>query len=93
MKERNDKGKFLPGNSGRPGGTPNKVTKIQREFIQSLLDNQQDKIKSELKKLTGKDYINAITCLLEFALPKLSRTELSGDGPNTVQVITGMVIK
>lgn len=93
MKERNNKGKFLPGNPGRPEGTLNKVTKIQREFIQTLLDNQQDKIKSELENLTGKDYLNVITCLMEFALPKLNRTELSADGPNTIQVITGMVIK
>lgn len=92
MEQRNNKGKFLPGNPGRPEGVPNKVTKIQREFIQSLLDDQQDKIKDELEKLTGKDYLNAITGLLEFALPKLSRSELSADGP-TVQVITGMVIK
>ena len=92
MSERNSKGKFLPGNPGRPEGTLTKVTKIQREFIQFLLDNQQGKIKRELEKLTGKDYLNAITCLLEFALPKLSRSELSADGP-TVKVITGMIIK
>jgi len=54
MKERNKEGKFLPGNPGRPGGAPNKVTKLQREFIQSLIDDQQDKIKTELQKLTGK---------------------------------------
>ena len=63
MEQRNNKGKFLPGNPGRPEGTQNKVTKIQREFIQSLLDDQQDKIKSELKKLTGKDYLNVVTDL------------------------------
>ena len=92
MKERNEKGNFLPGNPGRPGGVPNKVTKIQREFIQSLLDDQQEKIKAELERLTGKDYINAITGLLEFVLPKLNRSELSSDKGNSVQIITGMVI-
>jgi len=90
--KRNEQGKFLPGNPGRPEGAPNKVTKMQREFIQSLLDDQQDKIKDELKKLTGKDYLNAVTGLLEFALPTLSRRELRADG-QTVEVITGMIIK
>jgi hypothetical protein len=94
MKERNSKGKFLPGNPGKPEGAVNKVKQIQREFIQSLLDDQQDKIKTELQKLTGKDYISAVTCLLEFALPKLNRTELTADadGPNDSKIITGMII-
>jgi hypothetical protein len=94
MKERNKEGKFLPGNPGRPEGVPNKVTKMQREFIQSLLDDQGPKIKDELKKLTGKDYISAVTCLLEFTIPKLNRTELTADadGPNGSKVITGMII-
>lgn len=92
MEQRNNKGKFLPGNPGKPEGAVNKVKQMQREFIQSLLDDQQDKIKDELQKLTGKDYLNAVTGLLEFALPKLSRSELSADGP-TVKVITGMIIK
>ena len=92
--KRNEQGKFLPGNPGRPEGTPNKVTRMQREFIQSLLDDQQDKIKTELQKLTGKDYISAVTSLLEFALPKLNRSELTADpdGPNGSKVITGMII-
>jgi hypothetical protein len=93
MEQRNNKGKFLPGNPGRPEGTPNKVTKMQREFIQSLLDDQQPKIKTELQKLTGKDYITAVTCLLEFALPKLNRTELTADPDGAGKpIITGMVI-
>jgi len=62
---------------GRKKGTPNKVTQLQRDFIQSLLDTQQDKIKSELNSLTGKDYLSVITGFMEYALPKLQRTELT----------------
>lgn len=36
---------------GRIKGTPNKVTAIQREFIQSLLDSQTTKIETELSSL------------------------------------------
>ena len=50
---------------------------MQREFIQSLLESQQDKIKSELNLLTGKDYLSVITGLMEYTLPKLQRTELT----------------
>lgn len=70
--------KGISGNrNGRPSGTFNKVTQLQREFIQDIFAEQQDKIKDELVKLKGKDYINAITSLMEFGFPKLCRTELA----------------
>ncbi|MCX6236372.1 MAG: hypothetical protein NTY07_02255 [Bacteroidia bacterium] len=62
---------------GREQGTLNRVTQLQREFIQSLLDSQQDKIKCELNSLTGKDYLSVITGLMEYAMPKLQQTELT----------------
>lgn len=61
---------------GRTKGTPNIATKIQREFIQSLLDNQTNKIEIELNKLDGKEYLNVILNLLEYSIPKLNRTEI-----------------
>jgi hypothetical protein len=72
---------------GREAGTPNKISLIQREFIQSLLDAQQDKIKNELNGLKGKDYIAAISSLMEFALPKLQRTELKTNNETFPTVI------
>ena len=33
---------------GRAKGTPNTITKIQREFVKTLLDNQSEKIVSYL---------------------------------------------
>lgn len=70
--------KGITGNiNGRPKGSQNKVTQLQREFIQDLFAGQHDKIKDELLKLKGKDYINAITSLMEFGVPKLCRTELT----------------
>ena len=65
--------------NGRPFGTPNKLTQEHREFIQSIIHKQGDKIEIELDRLKGKEYIHAITSLLEFVLPKLSRTELKAD--------------
>ena len=85
---------FKKGEGGRKKGSSNKVTIIQRDFIQCLLDRQQDKIELELSKLTGKDYISAITGMMEFVLPKLQRTELKGtDNDHYVKPMIGMIIK
>ena len=82
---------YKKGEGGRPAGVKNKVTTIQRNYIQELLDGEQDKLKVELNKLDGKDYINVITDLMEFCIPKLQRTELTGN--IEVKSIVGMIIK
>jgi len=64
---------------GRPSGTANKTTQAHREFIQCVIDGQKEKIETELKKLEGKEFISAITGLMEFDLPKLQRTDLHTD--------------
>lgn len=83
--------KGISGNvTGRPSGTLNKSTKEHREFIQSVIDKQRGKIENELNQLKGREYIQSITSLLEFVLPKLSRTELMADiqeGENCIQII------
>lgn len=72
--------KGVSGNKkGRPVGAINKTTGLQREFIQKLLDRQQDKIIIELEGLSGKEYFTAVTCLLEFILPKLQRSEVKNE--------------
>ena len=76
--------------NGRPQGKPNKFTQTQREFIESILDKQKDKIESELDKLQGKDYLSTITGLFEYVLPKLSRTEMRTeitDSESPIQII------
>lgn len=62
---------------GRKVGSVNKLPAFHREFIQSLLDTQKDRIASELEQLEGKDFFMAINNLMEFVLPKLSRQELT----------------
>ena len=64
---------------GRKKGSPNKVTSLQREWVQNLLDKQGPKIENELNSLQGKEYLTAITNLMEFVMPKLQRTELKAD--------------
>lgn len=62
--------------TGRPKGSQNKETKQLREFLAHVLDDNRDKFKKELNKLKGRDYINAISNLMEYCTPKLQRSEI-----------------
>ena len=65
--------------AGRKVGSTNKLPTFHREFIQTLLDGQQERIAAELSQLQGKDYFTAVNALMEFVLPKLARTEIVSD--------------
>jgi hypothetical protein len=77
---------YQPGQSGnlngRKPGIPNRLTTVNREFLQMILDQQGPKIRRELRKLTGIDYLRAITWLMEYSLPKLQKTQLMGADPD-----------
>jgi hypothetical protein len=64
-------------------GTPNKTTALHKEFVQNLLNDQTEKLKRELNKLQGKDYIMAVLQLTVFVLPKMQRrqVEFKNDSP------------
>lgn len=65
--------------NGRPKGSFNKKNKQIREFLQSILADNQDKFLKELMSLKGKQFIDAWTVLIEYSVPKLQRTEIVGD--------------
>ena len=65
--------KGISGNpNGRPKGSVNKDRKKLLGWINKYLDNPEttDIIQSSLKKLSPRDYIAAITKLMEFSIPK-----------------------
>lgn len=64
---------------GRKKGTANKLTLSHRELIQSIFDSEvrSGRVECELKKLEGKDYIDAILKLTGFVLPKLNSVDVS----------------
>ncbi len=74
---------------GRQKGTPNKTTQLQRDFIQSLLDSQLNKMKVELSGLHGKSYFAAINGLMEFVMPKLQRSEYREMNGNDIPILLG----
>lgn len=63
-------------NAGRPKGVPNKDIKLLRNRIDTLLNEQWDNLLNDFEGLAPKERIDAIIKLLEYALPKLNRTEI-----------------
>jgi len=61
-------------------GSGNKATAELRERVSMLLDSQFDSIVNDLAQLDPKDRVNAYIRLMEFALPKLNRTDVTSGG-------------
>lgn len=68
-----EKGKQKTG--GRKKGAANKKTALLDAFAQTVCEGGVEKFKTELKKLKGKQYVDAYLMLFEYVKPKLSRTE------------------
>jgi hypothetical protein len=61
--------------NGRPKGIGNRLTNRHREFFQLLLEENTDRLKTELATLTGKDFIQSMLQMAEFTIPKLSKLD------------------
>ena len=93
---KNTKGGYREG-SGRPKGSPNKVTQDFRETVKKLLDDNAENVGKWLTQVASgtddtkpdpKGALDMLTKLAEFASPKLARTEHSGDKENPIIVQT-----
>jgi hypothetical protein len=60
---------------GRVKGTPNRTTQTTKEWIQQILDENQEQIREDLKKLQPKDRVNALLGLLPYVVPKQMATQ------------------
>lgn len=56
-------------------GIPNGSTEEMKGFLTALVTGQQSKIQTELGKLKGKDYLNAVIRIMEFVVPKQRQVE------------------
>lgn len=61
--------------AGRPKGVGNKKTEALRARVEDLIDDNWEKLQKDLKELSSKERVDTIVKLLEYSLPKLSRTE------------------
>lgn len=73
--ERDDKGKFLPGNKQASGRGANKVSSKVKESIVAFLEDNTDKIQDSFDKLKPVEKLRFIADILPYATPKLSSIE------------------
>lgn len=67
---------------GREPGTPNKLTGDMREKLQSLLNDNIDRVQDDLDNLQPKDRLQVIEKLLSYVLPKLQAQSIDIDFTN-----------
>jgi len=84
MAENGNKGQFQPGDprAGRHKGTPNKATRDVRAAIAQFAEGNVDKLQGWLDRVAARDPAKAAELfvrVLECHVPKLARTELSGE--------------
>lgn len=72
---------------GRKTGTPNTTTKELREKFTLLLENNFDKLQSDIDLLEPKDRAKTLLELAKFVLPTLRATELTTDADSNFQTI------
>ena len=76
---------------GRAAGTPNKATAAAREAIARFVDGNADRLQGWLDEIHAEKGVEAafscFSSLLEYHVPKLQRTEVTGkDGGDQVVV-------
>jgi hypothetical protein len=84
--------------AGRPKGSPNKSTARARETIAQFVEGNADRLNGWLDKIEKEngelEAFKAFTTLLEYHVPKLARSEITGKGgkdlaPTTIQIVAG----
>jgi hypothetical protein len=76
---------------GRPKGAVNRSTEMMKLTIARAIDNTLNTLSTDLEKIKKKDPERAIELalkLMEFTLPKLSRTEMKAEVEQKIQQIT-----
>lgn len=75
------------GNSkGKPVGAIGKKTQQWQVFEEYMLNAGLEKFQQEVNKLQGKDFIIAMTNMMDFFKPKMNRTTHDGEITNTIVV-------
>jgi len=65
---------------GRKKGTPNVTTKVWRDTIGSILNDDKELFIQRLHSLRGKSYVHAYISMLKFVCPQLSSISLNDEG-------------
>jgi len=62
--------KGSPKTGGRQAGTPNKVSGNIKEFLASVIDENREQIRKDLKRLEPKDRLAIIERFMQYVTPK-----------------------
>lgn len=77
----------MAGKKSSRKGIPNKSNSELKEFFNSLLEGNKERLRNEFEKLEGKAFIDAYERLSEYVIPKLSRTDLKEiDDDNEINI-------
>lgn len=71
-KERNENGKFLPGNKVAANRGPNKFSLKVKDAIVNFLENNIEAIQEDFDTLKPKERLQFMVEILQYAAPKLS---------------------
>ena len=90
-KEKKGNPAFVVSNAlgGRTKGSMNRVTKFSREVLTMALAGQEKNIMFALEELAEKNpeaYINAVSKLLNYAIPKLQSTEVNSKSASKIEI-------
>lgn len=82
-------GKFQKGHKklgGRKKGTPNRATAGIRKHIHTFLEGHVDRFTEAVNDLPPEQFIEVYIKLMEYGLPKLARTELTGNEGEALEI-------
>lgn len=88
--------KGQPKLGGRQKGVPNRSTANAREAIGRLIDGNADRLQEWLDQIADEQgpvaAVKCFTDLIEYHVPKLARTELTGENGGPVKTETNLII-
>jgi len=73
--ERNQKGRFLPGNKAAAERGPNKISTKAKEIVVGLIEANLANFQEAFDKLTPKEQLDLLVALMPYAVPKLSSVQ------------------
>lgn len=81
---------------GNRKGVPNKSTALAREAIARFVDDNSERLQGWLDQIAQdnpKDAFNCVKDLLEYHIPKLARTELTGADGGDLEITLKKEVK